>query len=131
MEMEFKTDWPEAAERFEAWWAGDVTDRAALQVTAPRDGYRSTATALTMEQRWTDTASVVESAEERMRSTFYGGEAFPLFFPNLGPDVFSAYLGCDLVFDPRTSWAEPNILDWDSPPKNVFRFYQPLVEADD
>ena len=28
-------------------------------------------------------------------------------------DVFSAYLGCELVFMPSTTWAEPCINDWE------------------
>lgn len=122
MEMEFKPDWPQAAERFKAWWAGEVIDRVALQVTAPKDGYapKPAPVPQTLEERWTDVAHAIDTAEARMRATFYGGEALPLFFPNLGPDVFSAYLGCDLIFDPRTSWAKPNIVDWDAPPPLTF-----------
>jgi len=118
MEMEFKPDWPEAAARFEAWWAGELIDRIGLQVTAPKNGYRRKPIPAPedIETRWTDVEFAIESAEERMRGTFYGGEAFPMYWPNLGPDVFSAYLGCDMIFMPSTSWAEPNIADWDNPP---------------
>ncbi|MBT5873046.1 MAG: hypothetical protein HOH43_06470 [Candidatus Latescibacteria bacterium] len=114
--MEFKPDWPQACERFEAWWAGEVMDRVALQVTSPRDGCQDADHQRSTHNQWTDVARIVETAEERMRVTFYGGEAFPVYFPNLGPDVFSAYLGSELVFDAHTSWAEPIIMDWDDMP---------------
>ncbi|MBI4551372.1 MAG: hypothetical protein HY710_03840 [Candidatus Latescibacteria bacterium] len=116
--MEFKPDWPQAVERFQAWWAGDIIDRVALQVTAPKAGYqpRPVPPPPTLEARWTSVDYVIEAAEERMRATFYGGEAFPIFFPSLGPDVFSAYLGCESIFAPDTIWVKPNITDWDNPP---------------
>lgn len=37
MQMSFKPDWEQAAQRFEAWWAGEVLDRVCLQVYAPKD----------------------------------------------------------------------------------------------
>jgi hypothetical protein len=116
--MEYKPDWDSAAERFNAWWAGEVIDRVALQVTAPKANHppRPVPAPQHLEERWTNVEYVVEAAEAGMEATFYGGEAMPIFWPNLGPDVFSAYLGCALIFAPGTSWAMPNILDWDHPP---------------
>ena len=126
MEMEFKPDWERVAERFEAWWAGEVIGRVALQVTAPKADYQRPPASVPQvegrlqprpyEERWTNVDDVIEAAEERMRATFYGGEAFPMYWPNLGPDVFSAYLGCELIFMSSTTWAEPNITDWENPP---------------
>ena len=118
MEMELKPDWPQAAKRLEAWWAGEIIDRVAIQVNAPKAGYqRKPVTApQDLEERWTNVDYTIEAAEERMQATFYGGEAFPMFWPNIGPDIFSAYLGCELIFMPTTTWAEPNIIDWNHPP---------------
>lgn len=36
MELAGKEDWPQAQERWEAWWHGEVVDRAAIQVVAPK-----------------------------------------------------------------------------------------------
>lgn len=116
MEMEVKLDWDRAAERFKAWWAGEVINRVALQVTAPKADSQPKPTPQNLAERWTNVDDVIEAAEERMRGTFYGGEVFPMYWPNLGPDVFSAYLGCELIFAPSTTWAKPNITDWDAPP---------------
>jgi len=116
MEMEFKPDWNQTVKRFEAWWAGEIIDRVVLQVTAPKMGYRRqpVSTSQDLEERLTNIDYVIKAAEERMRGTFYGGEAFPMYWPNLGPDIFSAYLGCELVFMPSTTWAEPCINDWEN-----------------
>jgi len=116
--MEFKPDWEEAMRRFEAWWEGEILDRVCIQVTAPRAGAkpRSLPVPARLEERWTNIEYVLDVAEERMRTTFYGGEAFPLYWPNLGPDVFAAYLGAELIFAEGTSWAKPLIEDWATAP---------------
>jgi len=116
--VQFKDDWEDAKKRFEAWWVGEVLDRPAIQVAAPRDGVerKPIPPPLSLDQRWTDVDYVIAVNEERLRTTYFGGEAFPCFWPNLGPDVFAAYLGCQLIFHETTSWAKPLILNWSSPP---------------
>ena len=96
-----------------------VLDRAVIQVTAPRDGVtrREIPAPPTLEERWTNVEYAVESANERLRTTYFGGDAFPMYFPNLGPDVFAGYLGCDIVFGEDTSWSVPLIEDWDRAPR--------------
>jgi hypothetical protein len=116
--MEFKDDWEQAQQRLLAWWCCDVVDRACIQVTAPRAGVtpRSIPDPGTVDARWTDVDYVVESQGERIRCTYYGGEAFPLFNPNLGPDIFAGFLGAPIHFAPDTSWADPIITDWETRP---------------
>ena len=128
MEMEFKPDWSQAVKRFRAWWTGEIIDRVALQITAPKESYRHQPVPIPqdLEERWTNMDYVIESAEERMRRTFYGGEAFPMYWPNLGPDVFSAYLGCELVFMPSTTWAKPYINDWEDAEAPAYTSVPPL-----
>jgi hypothetical protein len=120
--MELKPDWNEAKERFIAWWEGEAVGRACLQVTAPRADCapQPIPEPPTLEARWTDIDYVIRSSQERMRATFYGGEAFPVSWPNLGPDIFAAYLGCELIFKEGTSWAKPFIRDWASFPGFAF-----------
>lgn len=110
--MRFKEDWEAARSRLEAWWQGQVLDRPLIQVTAPRTGERRVAPPRDLEQQWLDPDYVVAAAEEQMRLTYYGGEALPIFYPNLGPDVFAAYLGGDLEFGEETSWSVPMLRDW-------------------
>ncbi len=110
--MRFKEDWDEARGRLEAWWAGERLDRALLQVTAPRPGERRLPRPASLRQRWIDPDYVVAAAEEQMRLTYYGGEALPIFWPNLGPDAFAAYLGCELHLAEDTTWSQPMLGDW-------------------
>lgn len=110
--MRFKPDWEAARARIEAWWAGEVIDRALIQVTAPRPGERRLPPPASLHQQWLDPEYVVAAAEEAMRLTYYGGEALPIFWPNLGPDVFAAYLGCELELGETTTWSVPALGDW-------------------
>jgi len=82
----------------------------ALSVTAPREPHWQPALA------WNEPKTVfsrnpeeiLNAFEDWARHIFWGGLAVPCFYPNLGPDVFAAFLGADLNFseDSRsTSWS--------------------------
>lgn len=116
--MLYKDDWELAQERMMAWWEQEIIDRACVQVTAPRAGIsrRKIPEPATVEERWTDLDYVVESQSEDISCTYYGGEAFPLFNPNLGPDIFAAFLGAPIHFAGDTSWVDPVISDWETAP---------------
>ncbi len=116
--MLYKDDWEQAKERFLAWWDGEVVDRVALQVRAPRKGVepQHRTAPSTLEARWTDIEWRLWQAEESFRTTFFGGEAFPCFWCNLGPDILAACLGAELVFEETTTWVKPLITDWDRMP---------------
>ena len=119
MSLLYKPDWEEAQEHFLAWWKGEAFGRAALAVTAPR------ADALLIEpppppadpvQRWTDLDYISALNEYRHATTFYGGEAFPIWnggYP--GHTAIPAYLGCPTTLDMETSWWDPVLTedDWD------------------
>ncbi len=118
--MMYKQDWEQAQTRTLAWWEGEIVDRPCLQITAPRDGMeqvrRDTLERppdISLERWWTDIDLVVERTARRIAATYYGGEAFPLFNPNLGPDLFAAYLGAPLRFlDTNTNWVGHPMDDW-------------------
>ncbi|MCK4308194.1 hypothetical protein KAW50_08225 [candidate division WOR-3 bacterium] len=58
---------------------------------------------------------VIEQAEKTIQNTFYGGVAFPYYWPNFGPDGFSAYLGATLNFSSLGSSAPVSWADWHRP----------------
>ncbi len=117
--LEYKEDWDAAQNRLLAWWEQEVIDRVVVQVTAPRDGVtpRPVPKPPTVEEQWTNLDYQLESRSEQIRCTYYGGEAFPLFNPDLGPDAFSAFLGAPIHFDEVTSWVDPIIDSWDPLPQ--------------
>ncbi len=135
MELIYKEDWQEAERRCEAWWHGEIIDRAVIQVTAPRPTagpeYASLSSprgAITDEGelfRWfTDPDLVIPRQEKLIEQTYYGGEAFPTMTPvNINMvAILAAYLGAPyrLVPGSDTAWAEPLFEDWDTRPRLAF-----------
>jgi len=123
--LEYKPDWEQAAERMTAWWNQEVLDRACIQVTAPLRSPRAIAAPEDIRKRWLDMEYVLAVAEDRMRCTYWAGDAYPMLMPNLGPDAFAGYMGGELVFSETTTWAKPIIEDWDKLPSLDFDFSAP------
>ncbi|MCJ7822697.1 MAG: hypothetical protein MUQ26_06430, partial [Armatimonadetes bacterium] len=63
----------------------------------------------------------------------YLGDALPRVSPDLGPDLFSAFFGCELEFDDETSWSRPNLLEWSAVDQVRFgtenAYWQTIVEV--
>lgn len=110
--MEFKQDFEELLPYFEAFWKCEFLDRIAAIVRAPK-GPR--------DERWHNpyfvatqpVELILDSFEIWVKKSFFGGLAVPFFWPNFGPDVFSAFLGAKINYSEdseSTSWA-----DWKNP----------------
>jgi len=107
--LHYKEDWPQAVERLTAWWQGEIIDRACVQVFCPanRRSHEGDPPAAPEDRRWLDTDWLLDQAEQRVQRTAYVGEAFPCYWPNIGPETLAGYLGCEIEFGPRTSWTRP------------------------
>ena len=115
--MQHKPDLEEIIPRMEAWWNRELLDRACISVQAPNGRpRREVALPESIRERYTNADYLFESAEARMDATYYGGEAIPIFQPDLGPDTFAACLGVELEYYEDTSWARPVEIDWTNPP---------------
>lgn len=112
--MIYKEDWEKSRNRWNAWWNREVLDRPTIWITAPKANVkrRMIKQPEDLIDRWTNVEYILETTEEKIRCTFWGGEAVPNFWPNLGPNFFSAILGSELHFAEDTSWVEPFINDW-------------------
>ncbi len=134
MELTTKTDWQQAEERIQAWWDGEIVDRAVVLVTAPKDGVnpvereRLVSPAGVPQQEmmawFTDVEGVVSRLEKYVQQTYWGGEALPMVLPvsvNLVA-ITAAYLGCSYrpVAGSNSAWAEPIIADWSRLPSLAF-----------
>ncbi len=143
MELSYKEDWPQARERIEALWQGEIIDRVAIRVTAPSGRpRRHVEPPADVIGRWTDIDYIVENYEAHFEATYFGGESIPCATVNLGPSVIGAYLGCPLHHDNRTAWQDRIIdepADWANvrfDPANKWwqltkRITEALVEATD
>lgn len=83
--MRYKQDWDMAKKRLTAFWDRDILDRCCISVKVPGQA------AQTMPQtdaerlrHWTDPEYIIQRDRAAMEHTYYGGEAFPCIFVNLG-----------------------------------------------
>ncbi len=123
-------NWETVKKRYEAWWEGEIIDRAVIKVSSPRDGAREEDlfSKSSAKEKWWDPEYMVEAQKAALRNTYFGGDAFAWFFPNLGTDLFSSYLGAELTYTEYTpgkppfeytSWAKHFVERWED---HVFRF---------
>ncbi len=108
--------------RYLDYWNKTNHDRPLISVYSNRRGatFSSMPTPRNTEDIWFDIDFIIARARHIFNTTFYGGEAFPLIYPNLGPDILGAICGCGLQFGTDTSWAVHNVSDWRSLPKLEF-----------
>lgn len=117
MHLEYKPDFIAAQRRWEAFWNGEIIDRPCCRIVAPKDGARGYPHPTGLQHPGMDLRAHVEAYDRWAGDVYFGGEAMPFFFPNFGPDVYSAFVGADLTgfeHGTGTSWAVPFVDDWAS-----------------
>lgn len=113
--LEFKPDAEMAMARHEAWWHGEIIDRPPVWITAPKSADHPPFPEKrhsSIRERWFDTEYLLDVTDAYMARTAYLGDSLPTWWPNLGPEVYSAFLGCPLEYTNETSWAVPIVKDW-------------------
>ncbi|MCK9479617.1 MAG: hypothetical protein M0R40_09015 [Firmicutes bacterium] len=118
----YKEDWDSAKKRFDAFWKGEILDRCVIGVLAPRDkpfdSKNMRNEAGDFLQQWTDSEFRMEKLICECSRTFFGGEAYPSFWNNVGPGIVAGFLGSAPVFDNTTVWydRDPIIKEWGNKP---------------
>lgn len=115
--MLFKPDWEETKNRFKAWWAHEIIDRCCIQILAPKAGIQADPLHWPEKNlnRWTDFNFYHELNRYLVRSTFYGGEAFPVWHPSYYPftNSMAAFMGCHVTLQENSGWVYPIIEEGD------------------
>ena len=111
-----KPDLEHSLARIDAWFHQDVLDRPPIRFFAHNsthvDHFHPTGRWSTLKDRWFDAEYQVDSYLESIQDRKFLGETFSVFMPNLGPEVYSAFYGCELVYQEVTSYCVPKIHDW-------------------
>jgi len=108
--MLYKPDWEETKRRFVAWWAGEVTDRVAMSVSAPNGRPRRHVSVPDDPFRvHGDPEYLVEAWDANFAATYYAAEAFPCSYLLIG----YAFLGTPVTYEPHTIWMEQIIDDYE------------------
>ena len=113
--MNLLKNWEHIQSRYDEFWAMQNNDRPLMFVTSPKNGSDYSKAPKLPEDltaRWMAFDKVIAKNRWTLENSYYTGEGFPYFMPNLGPDIFGAILGCELVFGEDTSWAKHFVADW-------------------
>ncbi len=113
--IQLKPDLEKVMARFDAWWECAIIDRPLVSISIPKPDKEhlpgpSAKIYTSQRERWFDIDYRVAVTETSLRNTLFLGDALPVAWPNLGPEVFAAFYGCELIFGEDTSWSTP-ILD--------------------
>ena len=118
LELEGMPHFEEAMQRVYAWYQCEILDRAPIRFMA-HNAFLDTGVdyaKLSPEERrarWFDVEYQVDLFERSIEGRTFHGETFPIFWPNLGPNVYAAFYGGELEFGEVTSWSEPIVHDWE------------------
>lgn len=115
MPIERIPDWEQRLARQDAFWSREIIDRPVVCITFPKrepEYMPPTSDHATLRDRWMDAEYNAELALANALNTEFMGDALPQAYPNLGPEVFSAFFGCELEFGEETSWSIPILEDW-------------------
>jgi len=116
LELEGMPDFEMAMKRIYAWYEGEIIDRVPVRFSSHNAEYEivngDKSRWKNLKERWMDVEYQVESFIKSIEGKRFLGETFPVFWPNLGPNIFAAFYGSQLEFGEITSWAEKIINDY-------------------
>jgi hypothetical protein len=118
MELSCKSDFDTAMKRIDAWFAGELLDRPPVRFAEHNAEYadsrpKAGRTWPDLRSRWFDAEFQVDDFIASIRGRTFFGETFPVFWPNLGPNVYAAFHGAELDYGQVTSWIRHCVHDWD------------------
>ena len=116
----YQVNWEAIQERYREFWARENHDRPLVMLSGRKGKMKNVPRPDTMEKCWLDTEYVIRNFRAQMEDTVYFGESYPRLDPNLGPDIFGASYGCNLVFEESTSFSVPFVEDWETFPPLQF-----------
>lgn len=114
--LDAKPDADASMARIEAWFHQQIIDRAPVRFSRHNAEYEAAppldpARWPDRKAQWYDAGFQIERFLDSIAGRRFHGETFPLFWPNLGPNVFAGCYGAPLLFSDVTSWAEPILSD--------------------
>ncbi|MEI6562015.1 MAG: hypothetical protein WCO68_08025 [Verrucomicrobiota bacterium] len=107
-----KPDYERCLTRIEAWLHHAVLDRppvrfykhnAQFDAGQPLDRSRWASP----RERWMDTDYQIADFERSIAGKVFHAETFPVYFPNLGPNIYSAFYAGEIDFAEGTTWYHP------------------------
>ena len=126
LEIEGMPHFDMAMKRIYAWFENEIIDRPPVRFMAPNaflDSATEDIAHLSRSEKknwWFSTELQVDLFVKSIEMRHFYGETFPVYFPNLGPDVYAAFYGAELEFGEVTSYSVPLVLQWEDADKLLF-----------
>lgn len=116
MPLEYKPDWDRCIERYNAFWQNEIIDRPVIQALATKPAKEAVPKGwwrVLDEPVWSNPEHTIREILEFFECTYFGGDAYPMWYPNLGPGAITAFMGNPIHFDVGrdTSWQDHGVLD--------------------
>lgn len=118
VEIEAMPHFEMAMKRVYAWYENQIIDRPPVRFMAHNaflENAKQDIAGLSRREKeswWFDAELQVDLFLKSIEGQRFHAETFPVFFPNLGPDVYAAFYGAQLIFGEVTSWSVPLVKDW-------------------
>ncbi len=114
--MQYAQNWEKTKTRFQAFWEGEIVDRCCIAIFAPKKdcNYSNEEVPARREEKiryWTDGEYVLKRMLNYFENTYFGGDAFPQIFINLGAAGHAGFFK-NIKFEfEDTVWFMPYIED--------------------
>lgn len=133
VELEKKPDFDKCMKRIYAWYNQEMIDRAPIRFSAHNAEYSSAhllegRSWAGLKERWWDTEYQIELFEHQYNNSVYNAETFPIYWPNLGPEVYTAFYGVELEYKEVTAYSKANLHDWSQMDSLKLDFENPYLK---
>jgi hypothetical protein len=110
-----KPDFEKARLRYAAFWQRAILDRPPVDIAFTKEDARPIPFKeySSWDEKWLDVDFRAEQQAAWLEATEFMGDALPVAWPNLGPEIYSAWCGCDYHFTEGSGWSQPCVADWD------------------
>ena len=119
VELEGMPHFETAMERVYAWFENEIIDRPPVRFMAHNAFLEQATEDIALLSRsekkdwWFNTELQVDLYIKSIEARRFHGETFPVYFPNLGPEVYAAFYGAELEFGEGTSYSVPFVKEWE------------------
>lgn len=118
LELEKKPDFDVCMDRIYAWYNQEIIDRVPIRFSAHNAEYSDSMVLSghswnNLKERWWNVDYQIDLFESKLNHSTFNAETFPVFWPNLGPEVFTAFYGAELEYKEVTAYSIPSIKSWE------------------
>lgn len=116
MSFSLKPDFEIVKKRYDAYWEQAIVDRALVTISLPSDHQRVIPQKqyASLAERWKDVDFRAEQTAVALGNVDFLADSLPVAWPNMGPEIFSAWCGCGYNYGETTTWSDPCVFDWET-----------------